>query len=72
MTILESYNHCPLINWWKILELKWHDHLNESSPIADERNLIPIFKGNHDLVIFGKSIQKTNRHHVLPLHPTPL
>jgi hypothetical protein len=47
-----------LISWWNILEFEWHDHPNESSSISDECNFVPIFKGDHDLVIIEKSIKK--------------
>ncbi len=56
--IFKNCIHHSLISWWNILEPKWHDYLNESSPIGDECNLIPIFNGDHDPVIIGKSIKK--------------
>jgi hypothetical protein len=53
---LKAIIHCPLVNWWSILEPKWHDYPNENFLINDESNLIVIFWGNHDLVVIGKSI----------------
>jgi hypothetical protein len=37
---------------------KWHDYPNKNSLINDENNLVPIFWGDHDLVITEISIQK--------------
>jgi len=55
--VFESCTHCSLINWWNILEPKWHDYPNKKSPIGDECSL-EVFMGDHDLVMTKKSIQK--------------
>jgi hypothetical protein len=44
-----------LISWWNIFEPEWHDHPNKGSLIGDECNLVPIFKGDHDLMIIENS-----------------
>ncbi len=52
---LDSFTYCQLISWWNIFEPEWHDHPNKGSLIGDECNLVPIFKGDHDLMIIENS-----------------
>jgi hypothetical protein len=62
----ESYTNRSLISWWNIIEAKWHDYPNKSSLIDDESSLVPIFWGDHDLVITKKSLQKQTD--LMPCH----
>jgi hypothetical protein len=50
--------YCSLVSWWRNLESKWHDYPNKSYLINDEYIFVHVFKGDHDLMITEKSIQK--------------